>query len=124
MVHEAMALGVAIAVFAIARYLQIRARRQLHWQQVSGAIVASSAGFGSQFFPEVQYRYAIGGRTHLGLEIRSHLFMGNFPGYARRVLAKFPVGATVTVYVDPANPANAVLEPGGDARFFVFLYCF
>jgi hypothetical protein len=37
-------------------------------------------------------------------------------GWAERVAAGYPVGSTVTVYVEPANPAHAFLVPRASAK--------
>lgn len=117
-------LAASLVVFAMARHLQVRARRQYRWQPLPGVIVVSSVGFGSDYFPDVQFRYECGGRRYLDLQVRSHAFLGNWFGAARRVVDKYPVGAAVIVYAEPGKPANAVLEPGGDRRFFLFMYGF
>jgi hypothetical protein len=40
---------------------------------------------------------------------------------AQKVIDKYPVGTTVKVYVNPENPVEAVLEPGGSLSGIMFL---
>jgi Protein of unknown function (DUF3592) len=58
--------------------------------------------------PLVQYEYTVGNRKLRG----SRITIGDkISGYElESTLARYPAGATVTVYYDPANPQNAVLE--------------
>ena len=60
---------------------------------------------------KVEYRYRIKGRDYRS---DRYAFINNDrftdPLYAKRTAARFPKGAGVTVYVDPANPARAVID--------------
>jgi Protein of unknown function (DUF3592) len=124
MVGELIPFAVALGVAALAPLLRAMARRQYEWPTTRGTILVSTSGLASNYYPEIWYEYFQNGRRFVGLTVRSHEFAGNLPGAARRVLVRYPVGASVTVYFDPGNPEDAVLEPGGDRNFFRFLYVF
>jgi hypothetical protein len=58
--------------------------------------------------PTVEYEFAVAGTTYRGARIS----IGDDSGGANTeaTLARYPVGATVTVYYDPADPTDCVLE--------------
>lgn len=63
------------------------------------------------YSPVVEYTYEVGGQVYTGRTIR----FGFNPSFgseakAQAALASYPVGAQVTVYYNPDNPAEAVLE--------------
>lgn len=96
--------------------------RARSWSQTTGRIVSSSIAQRSHQFqrePETIENYAAvtyefttpGGRTVRG----SRIGIGddNRNADAEPTLARYPAGATVTVYYDPNDPKNCVLERGG-----------
>lgn len=65
--------------------------------------------------PDVRYRYTVNGRDFRGQVVQA----GKGPddlASARQTAARYPVGASVPVHVDPADPSRAVLEPDHQAR--------
>jgi hypothetical protein len=61
-------------------------------------------------FPHVSYIYEVDGKTYRSSNI---LPGGEIGGVnVESTLARYPKGADVTVYYDPHNPKDAVLEPG------------
>jgi hypothetical protein len=58
--------------------------------------------------PQVEYLYHVGGRTYRGQRVTIGERTAGFE--LESILARYPVGAAVTVYYDPANPQTAVLE--------------
>jgi hypothetical protein len=64
--------------------------------------------------PRVEYNFQVDGRTYRGRRVTIREKTADFE--LEPILARYPVGASVTVYYDPTNPQNAVLErdlPGG-----------
>ena len=62
------------------------------------------------FKPEVRFVYEIAGQRH---ESKTHSLFVNessSDSEAAAMVARYPVGAKVTAYVDPVNPGNAVLD--------------
>jgi hypothetical protein len=59
-------------------------------------------------FAEVRYEYRVDGKRYTGDRVSLGEDLGNFQ--VAETLARYPVGATVTVYYDPAKPTQAVLE--------------
>jgi hypothetical protein len=58
--------------------------------------------------PRVEYEYRVGGRKYRGRRIT--IGEKTSGSELEAILARYPVGAAVTVYYDPANPQTAVLE--------------
>jgi Protein of unknown function (DUF3592) len=71
--------------------------------------------------PLVEYEYTVNGRKLRG----SRITIGDkTSGYElESILDRYPVGTTVTVYYDPANPKNAVLERDLPKIVFVGVGC-
>ena len=117
-------LAVALVV------LPLLSARQLHnavvspaWPQTEGRVTHSmvdrerrgSEEYGAEL--HVWYTYQVDGQSYRGTVVT---FGRNRVGEAhmRAVAARYPVGATVRPYYDPADPSVAVLEPGLDAPGF------
>jgi len=105
-------------VAVIAKMLEVR--RASGWSTAVGRIVKSStaaqrhrsAGDATtvRTVPAVEYEFAVGGRKVRG----NRIGIGGDSGGAdtEATLRRYTVGAAVTVYYDPANPKNCVLERG------------
>jgi hypothetical protein len=94
------------------------------WPKVAGLVTASrvdekrdsmrnSNGMSDlSFTPVVSYAYEVAGVKYTG----DHISVGPMvtaygsSGSAGKALAAWPLGKTIDVLVDPANPANAVLS--------------
>jgi hypothetical protein len=59
-------------------------------------------------FADIVYEYAVAGRTFAGRRVSMRKDRGNFDVVA--VLQRYPKGKPVTVYYDPAAPAESILE--------------
>jgi hypothetical protein len=109
----------AILTAALAAQI-IAVRRARHWQATFGRVVASAVearatvrpGIAAEKvvgnYPRIVYEYEVEGRRH-----QSHrlTFARESPNRAiAATLARYPVGAEVTVYYDPTRPSEAVLE--------------
>jgi hypothetical protein len=91
------------------------------WSQTTGRIVKSKIETQRHRFqgeaetiknvPAVEYEFKAGGRTVYG----SRIAIGDDSGGANTeaTLARYPVGREVTVYYDPDDPTQCVLERGG-----------
>jgi hypothetical protein len=97
------------------------------WPAVSGRVVEAYVAEDVQvdsegdrnrvFAPRVVYEYEVNGQTYRGDRLR--IGIESFSGSRRRVeqeLARYPVGSAVTVYYNPANPAEAVLQRGAGSK--------
>jgi hypothetical protein len=62
--------------------------------------------------PVVGYQYQVNGQTYTGGTIRAgeQFFNVRLMGDAQKTVERYPVGAQVMVYYNPANPAESALE--------------
>jgi len=96
-------------------------RRASSWTQTTGRVLSSTIEVRRHRFageaetvenvPAVEYEFSAGGRSYRG----SRIGIGDDSGGANTeaTLARYPKGASVTVFYDPEDPRNCVLERGG-----------
>jgi hypothetical protein len=110
----------AAALFLASRFLGVS-----NWHEVEATIIRSSitpivgAGKGVQKDPEigsgyrldVSYEYVAGGQHYESTRVMRGIPAATFPTEprAKRALEEYAEGTNVSAYVDPGNPANAVL---------------
>lgn len=89
----------------------------LRWPSTTGTIVKSrvevSGGEHTSVMPRIIYQYEVGGTTYQSDRIRAgdvHLRGGLTSREAYDTVDRYPEGAAVTVYYNPANPAESALE--------------
>lgn len=114
---------IGAGIFLIYRSVQSRKKAQASqgWPSTAGLINESRVAHSTHtdtdgdssdsYTPYIEYTYQVGGQTYTGRD----LTFGFTQGYgneakAQSVLAKYPPGAQVSVYYDPADPQKAVLE--------------
>ena len=98
------------------------------WEQVPGTVVSSEVEdawdtTGDRYVPQVTYTYEVDGTTYEGtqIDLRDTLYIASVDD-AEQLVARYPVGASVMPYVDPANPSSAVLDrqlPGAMAGILI-----
>ncbi|MGZ3351951.1 MAG: DUF3592 domain-containing protein [Xanthobacteraceae bacterium] len=119
-----IAAGVCLLMFAGMLFNLVRLRGRMRaaksWDKVEGIITVSRVDQPAAHVsddlndatPIIRYRYRAGGQEFEGDQVR----IGGQPLTTRvlagRQVARYPVGARVDVYIDPANAKNALLEPG------------
>ena len=93
------------------------------WREVPGTIVKSEVKFDwDDYRPIVEYQYEVDGVSYRGDAITvGPMVLFNWKSPATRVIQRFPLGASVTVYVDAANPQRAFLQPSVDRNLPPFL---
>jgi hypothetical protein len=111
-------LGGAMTIFAVVgvvdeAHVYAESEASVHWTRVPGTIVDAhvnrAPGEPPNFTPSVLYSYEIGGRSHMGKTV----VFGSIHGYERSngIVAAYPRGERVTVWVDPTDVSKAVLQP-------------
>ena len=114
-------LGLILAA-AVYKSLQVRAARE--WPSAAGKVVVSRAEvrkvkvidsdrqeghrFEERNFADIVYEYSVAGRKLRNNRVSIGEDLGNFQ--VAETIAKYPVGAIVTVYYNPLHPGEAVLE--------------
>jgi hypothetical protein len=99
------------------------------WPTAAGRVVHSDVARqrkprGTRYWPDVRYEYTVDGRAYKGRQLTAweKRFSIEEPGEARRWAARYPQGAEVTVYYDPDDPHDGVLEPGAARRAWAGFY--
>ena len=108
-----------IGYFLYRRNQQSMAYRQSTqtWVSTTGTVLMSSVqskhtGRSHSYYPVVVYVYTVNGQSYQSQRIKAgEQFLNvRVTGQAQATVARYPIGATVTVYYDPANPSECALE--------------
>jgi hypothetical protein len=113
------ALPVVVMIGAMIANVGLKMHRAKGWLQVEGRITRSklmvrrpSAGndIGTAVnVPDIAYSFMAGGLSYQGRRVS----LGDISGkFAEEAVRRYPVGSVVTVYYDPADPSDCVLERG------------
>jgi hypothetical protein len=114
-------LPIVVLIAAAVVSKSVEFARAQSWTTTTGKIVRSELIVKRHRFPgepekienapAVEYEFTAGGRKYLG----SRIGVGDDTGGANSAatLARYRMGADVTVYYDPNDPKNCVLERGG-----------
>lgn len=123
----ALLVGAVIADWYLIRRAMVQHASGTVWQQTTGTIVTSTvtsrkAKGGRRFRPAVTYEYEAAGETRTGSTIIVDESEG--PSFRSESDAKnaFQQGASIPVYVDPADPKNAALVVGLQKKTIALLY--
>lgn len=117
----AFAGAVLLLVFVVRRFalqaVQEKIREAQAWPSTEGLVRASEVrdeGGENGWRAHVPYRYEVDGRVYESSRIAVAVEYGRegLPAH-QELAARFPVGAQVTVYYNPQNPADAALIKGG-----------
>jgi hypothetical protein len=124
----ALLLGVAgLLALAFAGVRLLRSNAAAGWPTAPGVITASGIetvavpGRQIRYVPAVAiaYTYDVAGQPFTGTAVgRDTAPIAEGTAEADRLLAAYPVGAPVTLFVNPANPAEAYLEPAAPDNLF------
>ena len=124
-------IGVALFGALVAGYgvwLRARAAESLRWPAVRGRIVRSLVREDTnplptvdesrtRYTPEVRYEYVVDGHEHSASRIDLLDRAASWPGFAERVIARYPMWSDVTVFYDPTDPSRAILERDAAPRW-------
>ena len=122
MIAGVVAISIAFLLIGISLLAKKRAKAQFAWIQLPATVLSATVGMGRVFIPSVEYEYMHEGRRFRGVQLRTLMVGWGWSGPARRTVEKYKVGAAINVFVDPRDPANAVIEPGGDRNFLPFCF--
>jgi hypothetical protein len=114
---------IGVGIFLIYRSMQSRKRVEASqgWPSTVGQITESRVAHSTHtdsegdsndsYTPYVTYTYQVAGQEYTGRDIAFGFKQGyNNASKAEAVVGKYPLGAQVSVYYDPADPQKAVLE--------------
>jgi hypothetical protein len=78
---------------------------------IRSRVAVSGDGEDRTYSSDVAYEFTVNGMKHLGTCVKPGDSIGlSWKGPAEEIVARYPRGATVTVYFDPADPRRCVLE--------------
>ncbi|BAJ64998.1 DUF3592 domain-containing protein [Anaerolinea thermophila] len=119
----------AVGGFALWTYFKDRQKAEAskQWMAVNGRVVESRVevregydedqGTTRSYAPHVEYEYEVNGTVYRSTKLQAgtRVFVSS-RGRAEAEVARYAPGTPVTVYCDPANPAEAVLQPGKSSK--------
>ncbi len=110
-----MILGSGFAIWGWA--LIMDARASLSWPTATGTVTTSSVtSYYSQnkkmYSTDIQYTYKVNDRNYSSDQISLGDHSSSSSSGMKKLVNKYPVGKTITVYYDPTNKSKALLEPG------------
>lgn len=116
---------VAIGLLTVGVVSMRRAEASREWPTAEGTVLESGIDTirgddGTSYRTRVCYRYFTGGIAYVGDRLAFGSGGIDLPS-ANETLSKYAVGAPVTVFYDPANHAESVLEPGAHMSSIVFI---
>jgi hypothetical protein len=102
-----------------------RASETSSWHQTQGQITSAkaTAPFGLRrrgnrnYHVNITYAYRVGDAEYVSSRV-SGVETGED---GRQIVRRYPAGATVPVYYNPANPSEAVLEAGVPGRMWIYV---
>lgn len=124
---------VGAIILGVGAYVRARAQASKGWPMVLGQVVSSrvtsstSSEGGTTYEPDIHYAYDIGGRAYNSRRVAFGGFTSTSnPRDAEKHTARYPAGAVVQVYYNPANPQDATLERRAGSAGFLFAFggCF
>jgi Protein of unknown function (DUF3592) len=85
--------------------------RRRSWPQTTGEVIntellESGRGLDVTYEAVIHFSYTVGDTTYTGRDSTAC----EFRSQARQIIERYPRGATVPVYYDPAQPAQGVVE--------------
>lgn len=88
---------------------------------LSSTVITNKGSDSSSYSPDVGYSYTVNGQEYTGN--RYSFFKLDFQNtyQPQALIQPYPSGTTATCYVDPSNPANAVLNRNFQAKAWVNL---
>lgn len=96
------------------------ADRASHWPEVPGVVESSEVHLeqhsgGISYRPVVVYRYRVDGVWYRSSRYDYNVSVANrSQAEAQEIVDRYPAGTEVTVYHDPNDPGDAVLNPGAE----------
>lgn len=108
--------GLGYYIYKRSQQAKVVQQAAQNWLTTQGQIVLSrvevSGGETTTVSPHIAYQYQVGAQMYQSEVIRagSQFFNVTSSRQAYDTTDRYPVGATVTVYYNPANPADACLE--------------
>ena len=115
-------IAIGLGMLYYAHTMSTKAQQSLMWPSTEGVISHSAVltqmrqASGTSSSPptykaDVAYRYKVQGRDYSSERI-SLMDISSTAGHAQGIVDRYPDGASVTVYYNPGDPSDALLERG------------
>jgi hypothetical protein len=111
--------GVATIFYIQGAVVLYKAYGSTKWPSSQGVVISSTVSFHSgsakrrsYYTPDVSYRYMAGSIWYVGDTICFASIATHNKTDMGQIAGRYPVGREVTVYYNPADPQESVLEPG------------
>lgn len=111
-------------LLAVIFFMRRKMQAVSQWPSTGGVVLASmlesrsdSEG-GYTNYPVVKYAYQVGEHSYQSRTIAPGPEMGG--SGAAGVISRYPINTLVTVYYNPENPSDAVLEKKAPAQFLMW----
>lgn len=125
-------LGFAAFASLIVYAIQKNAAQARAWPTATGKIESSDVHeFQShdsdrnrsrtQYRAEVVYSYQVAGVRYTSDKLGSAQISASTDALARRASARYPAGSIIQVHYNPANPSEAIVNPGGRGLLLLWL---
>lgn len=122
-----IAAGIAVVIYG--GWQLSRGISSYTWPSCEGKIITSKVTMSSShrlrdnkgisYYPDVDYEYVVDGKKYIGEKIFYGQYGSGMRDKIQKIADKYPAGKMVTVYYNPKNPGEAVLERG--IRWSIFL---
>jgi hypothetical protein len=128
----AACLGFAALASLFIYAIQRHAALQRSWPTATGRVETSGVhAFESwdndhgrsrtQYRADVVYGYEVAGVRYTSDQVGASRTSSNVEKFARRIADRYPEGSTIEIHYNPANPAEAIVKPGGRALLLLWL---
>jgi hypothetical protein len=121
-------IAIGLSMLYYARSVSAKAQQSLSWPSTEGVISHSAVLRQMQqtsgstntatYKADVAYRYKVRGRDYSSGVI-TLADISSSAGRAQGIVSRYPDGAPVTVYYNPVDPSDALLERGGTSAIGV-----
>ena len=121
-------IAIGLGLLYYARSVSAKAQQSLSWPSTEGVIAhsavlqqmqqTSSSTNAATYKADVVYRYKVQGRDYSSERLTLADFSST-AGRAQSIVDRYVDGAPVTVYYNPVDPSDAVLERGGTSGIVV-----
>lgn len=120
-----IAFGLTFAGLGIKNLIEANASRD--WPSTSAEVISAEIKTGSggprnssiRYTPRITYRYTLDGKSYTS--DRAAFVYSSSSDKARAFIRRFPPGAQVAAYYDPADPSEAVLVREGYGTLWIFV---
>ena len=125
-----MSLLASLPVILFGVYSAVKAGQSSGWVSAQGTVLESGidadtrtgdTGTSTTYQAEILYEYTVNGKEHVGNRVSFGDYGSSDRLRAERIHRRYRVEDAVTVYYNPDDPDDAVLEPGFSRSSFMFI---